>query len=338
MRITLFAAVVLVLCALLFVSCGDSTRAVTPTSQLAFIRQGGGTGASAALAHPFEFSGFPQFARKMHTGNGRTPFSADIQPGTDSIVLINANGTGEKTVANQGGWFYAVQLSADGKKGVAAAEDTNGWLQIYSVDMKTLNPVQLTTDAEDHLFPQMSADGSKVVFMKFVSNAEMGQAVVMNTSGGTEKVISTPGIFVNFPSFTPDGKQIVFEEEIDDTIDIMNADGTGIKTLTNVGGTAYYDEFPSVSADGKTIAFSRYGKDTPTGGENIYTIQIDGTGLKQLTTDGKSWDPLFVSNHIAFVSYRDNANGSEIYSMNLDGSTQKRLTNNNVPDYFIAFF
>ena len=79
--------------------------------------------------------------------------------------------------------------------------------------------------------------------------------------------------------------------------------------------------------------FSRY----PTQGtyaEDIWTVNIDGTNPKQLTTDGMSWDPMFVKDKIVFVSWRDNASGNEVYSMNLDGTNQKRLTNNNVNEYF----
>jgi len=274
---------------------------------------------------------------KQLRGAGLRPMAIEIAPGTDSVVLMKNDGTGELVIANQAGRFYAVQLSYDGKKGVAAAEDLNGWEQIYYVDLSnTSNPVvtQLTSDPEHHEFPQLSRDGTKVVFVKYVSDVEKGQAVIVSTTGGAETVVPTT-FNVNFPSFAPNGK-IVFEEEDNDTINIMNADGTGNVALTNANHQ-FFDEFPSVSTDGKTITFSRYPADESTG-ENIFTVNIDGTSLKQLTTDGASWDPMFVNDKIAFCSSRDSATtwiGNEIYAMSTDGTNQKRLTNNTVDEYFV---
>ena len=82
-----------------------------------------------------------------------------------------------------------------------------------------------------------------------------------------------------------------------------------------------------------TIVFSRYPA-TESSGEDIWTVNIDGTNAKQLTHDGMSWDPMFVRDKIVFLSWRNNATGNEVYSMNLDGTNQKRLTNNSVNEYF----
>jgi Tol biopolymer transport system component len=321
--------------------CGDSTHALLPTSQLAFIRSAAiGSGASTMSRHAMEPGGL-RFPGTPHVrAAGIAPLLNATASGTDSIVTMKNDGTGETMLASQTGWFGSVQLSLDGKMGVGTVEDDNGYMQIYVVNMTSvhnLQPVKITSDAQQHYYPQLSPDNSTVVFMQYDPSNEQGFAYTIKASGGTETKISTPlGIFVNFPTFTPDGKKIVFEEENNDTINIMNLNGTGIKTLTNGDGTAYFDECPSVSPDGTKIVFSRYGKDVETVGEDIYIANIDGTSVKQLTTDGNNWDPMFVNDKILFVSHRDNAGGSEIYSMNLDGTSVKRLTNNNVNDAFIG--
>jgi Tol biopolymer transport system component len=112
----------------------------------------------------------------------------------------------------------------------------------------------------------------------------------------------------------------------------MNADGTNVQQLTNPDHV-YYDEYPSISSDGKTIVFNRYPADESTG-EDIWTANIDGSNAKQLTTDGLSFDPMFIKDKIVFVSPRDNMNTTEVYSMNVDGTNQQRLTNDSVSEYF----
>ena len=67
----------------------------------------------------------------------------------------------------------------------------------------------------------------------------------------------------------------------------------------------------------------------------IFIANIDGTNVRQLTTDGASRDPLFVNDKIVFVSHRDGA-GGRMYAMSPDGSNQKNLTPNDVTDdYFL---
>ena len=314
--------------------CGDSTHRLVPSSQLVFIQAAGSL--PGAMHQSIELGRLrsPRMARRAVPG--LTALSTTIASGTDSVIMMKNDGTGETTLASQGGWFGSVQLSLDGKMAVGVAEDQNGFFQIFVVNMsnlQNLNPVMLTSDAQDHMYPQLSPDNKTVLFMKYDNSAETGYAYTISVSGGTQNKISTPsGVFVNYPSYTPNGKKIVFEEENNDTISIMNLDGTNIKNLTTGN---YFDEFPSVSPDGQTIVFSRYGKDVETVGEDIYTMKIDGTSVKQLTSDGTNWDPFFVNNKIAFVSYRDNAGGGEIYSMNVDGTGVKRLTNNSLDEYFI---
>jgi TolB protein len=84
--------------------------------------------------------------------------------------------------------------------------------------------------------------------------------------------------------------------------------------------------FPSWSPNGETIAF-----DTAGPGSNIAVINIDGTGLKQLTHDATArnirpdWSP--DGGKIAFA--RGPVGNEQIYTMNADGSGVVRLTNPN---------
>ena len=90
---------------------------------------------------------------------------------------------------------------------------------------------------------------------------------------------------------------------------------------------------PSLSPDGRTVAFAV----APLQGDwDIYSIQVDGTGLIDLTrnTAFDGWRPAWSPDgtRIAFFSDRDDPANDEIYVMNADGSDVRRLTNDPADD------
>ena len=332
--------------AILWVGCGDGTHTVPLTSQVAFLRDSSsGSSARALTQHRIIEQGSLNRRALTHLRSraaGLKPYTTGIASGPISILMMKLDGTGQTIVSEQGGWFEAVQLSLDGTKGVVAAEDTNGYLQIFVADTtnpQKSNPVQITSDSADHWDPQISPDNKTVIFVKYDSASDLDQMFTVSTSGGAQKMISTPSFDVSYPTYTPGGKQIVFEQEDLDTINIMDLNGANIQTLTNGDGTSYYDECPSVSPDGTKLIFSRYGKNVDTGGSDVYIANLDGTGVTALTTNGDSWDPLFVKNKILFVQdvYDQTLKTwhQNIFSMNYDGSSQVNLTNSATDDTFL---
>jgi len=91
--------------------------------------------------------------------------------------------------------------------------------------------------------------------------------------------------------------------------------GKGMQQLTT---GAYPSEAPAFSPDGKRIAFARLGA-------GIFTMNLDGTGLRRLTTNGRdvrpAWSP--DGKHIAFL--RPAASGWRIYIMSASGAGERLL-------------
>ncbi len=124
-------------------------------------------------------------------------------------------------------------------------------------------------------------------------------------------------------SWSPDSSGILFSGFHSKQADIyvMNADGSGLKQLTDHPSA---DMWGSFSPDGKRIVFQSKRDGAQ---EDIYIMNADGSNVVRLTNDpardiGPSWSP--DGKRIAFSSSRDG--GLQLYLMNVDGSNQTRLT------------
>jgi Tol biopolymer transport system component len=84
------------------------------------------------------------------------------------------------------------------------------------------------------------------------------ELMVANADGSNQKAITNFGCASFAPTFTPDGKKILFasnKQECDSRkfeLFLINVDGTGLEQVTNFGG---FTSFPEFSPDGKTLVF-----------------------------------------------------------------------------------
>ncbi|KAJ5142860.1 WD40-like Beta Propeller [Penicillium bovifimosum] len=181
--------------------------------------------------------------------------------------------------------------------------DTNGneVLSVYSSsDSDLIYRASATHNERGAYYPSWSPDGDWIAFgvgSWFDERDVHGGWIMRSTANGsyTEVLVDsqlnlTDGGKLNsgFPSFSPDGKKLVYRVWGPNTL--MHNDGTEIglrildletRKITQL--TSSWDNLPSFSQDGKLILFTR--KINPTN-YDICTIRADGTDLRVLTTSG----------------------------------------------------
>ena len=125
------------------------------------------------------------------------------------------------------------------------------------------------------------------------------------------------------PAWSPDGTRLAYILITNDPyrklLYVANADGTN-QTLLSTGELDA--DHPDWSPDGRQIAFA--GRQS--GEKNLYIINADGSGLRQVTHSGDAFDPDWSPDgyRLAFTSDRDD--NYDIYIINVDGTGELRLT------------
>ena len=204
--------------------------------------------------------------------------------------------------------------------------------QLYTVRPNGHDLRQLTFVEGDAVHPDWSPDGRTIVFA--LETEESASIQLLNADGsGLRNLTPLPACCQGQPSFTPDGKRIVFGRFIPETNDnaiwSMNVDGTDQVRLTS--GVPGGSDDPNVSPDGKTLSYVGFnGLDF---GQGLFTSDLDGSNTQELvpyTADvaiKHDWAPdgrhLVFTDNADFPQPGDSAN---IATIRPDGSGLTYLT------------
>ncbi|MCE7065198.1 DPP IV N-terminal domain-containing protein [Dyadobacter sp. CY326] len=192
------------------------------------------------------------------------------------------------------------------------------------------------------LAPVWSPQGDRIAFgfgnfFQMLKGRATADIAIIDQDGTNLKVLTDGSGNYGFPSWSPDGKKIVYRASTENSKGLFILDvATGKSTILTQDS---HDNFPAWSPAGDVIAFTRKAGNN----YDIYTIKTDGNQLQRLTTDPGndaqcSWSPdgKWIAYSTASSGFKDECplypfnpqSYGEIGVMRADGSQKMMLTDN----------
>ncbi|MDQ6689989.1 MAG: hypothetical protein M3Z18_05725 [Gemmatimonadota bacterium] len=205
------------------------------------------------------------------------------------LKVIDSDGANERILPTVGA-ALSPAWHPSGRSIVYADADDRG-TRIAQIDLRTLRPRLLAASSRGlNITPVYTRDGKNIVW---AAGGDSPATLVIASATGEDSVakpfVGRTGFETTSPSFSPDGKQIVFMSPVPLTPQLytMNVNGKGLRLLTPVVvGKRSYRTGPDWSPAGDQIAFQQQNGDF-----QVWTIGVRDRVMRQLTNEGENEDP-----------------------------------------------
>lgn len=252
------------------------------------------------------------------------------------IYVMNADGTHEVNLSDNQAPDGMAEWSPDGSKIVFVREWQVGPIDfvsaIYVMNADGSGQTQLTDLAEYYAWPTWSPNGTRIAYYGAIGGVEVeGGLFVMDADGSNPTKIAQEDVL---PTWSPDGSRIAYvctwdEPGLSDryAICLVDPDGSDLSRIAASGWLI--DSEPLWSPDGTRLAFSRLGPDAsaPTKMKwDVYTVNMDGSGLTNLSQDPSSASRPAWSQDGRWIAYEAWRDGDvRVFVMDADGGQQVNI-------------
>ena len=236
-------------------------------------------------------------------GGERVLFQSN-RTGRWEIYVMDADGSNMVQLADRPGDNVTPVWSPDGAR-IAFAASPGGNSDIYVMDAVGSEWKRLTDHPGDDSHPHWSPDGSRIVFnsprttpdLEADWSSQWHEIFGMSVDGTDLHQHTDHRTVCTYPSFSPDGTKIAHRKVTDtpgftwdlsigrrnSEVFVANLDGSN---EVNLSTNAAFDGWPVWSPDGRQVAFAS-NRAGPANVGQLYLVNVDGTGLRQIT--GGPW-------------------------------------------------
>jgi len=217
--------------------------------------------------------------------------------------------------------FNSLSWTPDGR--VVFPSYVSGSGEIWSEKWDGTDLKQLTSGGGTKIAPIVSPDGRYVVYASDTTGAIHLWRV--NIDGANPVPLTSGDGGENYPCFSPDGKWVIYTQLRDWTLWRVSIDGGAPIQLTSA-----YSKAPSVSPDGKLIAYYYREKQQDLSWKIAIVPFEGGAPVKFFDVphaDFQSWDIRWTRDGRALTYEAGSDGGSNIWRQPLDGGRPTPLTN-----------
>ena len=205
------------------------------------------------------------------------------------LKIIDSDGANERTLPTVGA-ALSPSWHPSGRWIVYCDADDAG-TRIAQMDLRSMRPrLLMASNRGLNITPVYTKDGNSIVWAAGSDGpAELFLASANGNDSVAKPFVGRTGFETASPSFSPDGKQLVFmsPRPLTPQLFTMNVNGTGLRPLTPVvAGKRSYRTGPDWSPAGDQIAFQQQNSDF-----QVWTIGVKDRVMRQLTNEGENEDP-----------------------------------------------
>ena len=206
-------------------------------------------------------------------------FTRQFSPVEGGLAVMNADGSGRRPLPG-GERGFDPAISPDGRQIVFERVTNPGTSDIFIMNSDGSGTTLLVQGMLFNSEPTWSPDGCQIAFRSQHQGnpSPFGIISIINADGTGRREVTPPFgpddfAFDGGPSFSPDGKRLVFTRNL--ALHVINVDGTGFTRLPNEDMAGN----PAWSPDGKRIAYWSF---DPPG--DIHVRNADGSNMVAVTT------------------------------------------------------
>ncbi len=308
------------------VTVQDETRLTATTDSVfrsALVSVSITTGGQIAFA-PEAFVYTPLIAFASNRTESFEIFTMSVDGNTPASPAPTRLTNSEAGITNE-----APVFSLDGKKILFTTNRTDNF-ELFVMGRDGSNPVNLTDNGGVDQEAAFSPNGEQIVFISNRVDASSNpegdfEIFLMDQNGGNLSQVTTNNSDEGRPSFSPDGKRILFtsDRDGDRELFLINPDGTAELALTD---NLNDDHGASFSPDGQQILFVS----DQSGMNELHIIDKDGTNPLQLTTNqGNVTTPAFLAvptQGLKVLFSSDQTGNREVFVISCNGDQSHAIT------------